>query len=407
MLAEGLCAHGHAVHVLAATRAPGRRQYAVFEEPASPRRGAPRRPGITRVVNNLPARPLSQAERDRAIEAVVGEVAARFNPDVVHVHHIQFLSSGLSFRAPVVLTLHDGWAWCAAGGTGLEQPGGEPCPGPEPARCAACYAAWRPVLGRAARGLVALAGLAAPVVAPERLHRLYQQLPSGLRLQLHRGRSPVEPPEAARHRNEVVGDFYRRADLRIAPSRYLADLAAAHGLCPVEVVPHGVEPGPERVGGGPLLFLGTIAWHKGPDLVVRAWRRAVPDGRVGLVLHGPVVEPECAAGHPVGPVLDRAGVRAALAHARALVMGSRWPENAPLVVLEARAAGCPVVAPATGGIPELIEDGVDGRLYPPRDEAALGKVLREVIEAPPGPVRPPPTVDEMVARTEALYRRLR
>ena len=55
-LAEGLLARGHAVHVLAATRAPGERQYSVIEEP-----------GITRIVNNVPARPLVQAERDRAV----------------------------------------------------------------------------------------------------------------------------------------------------------------------------------------------------------------------------------------------------------------------------------------------------------------------------------------------------
>ena len=40
-----------------------------------------------------------------------------------------------------------------------------------------------------------------------------------------------------------------------------------------------------------------------------------------------------------------------------LVMGSRWRESY-LVILEARAAGCPVIAPSIGGIPEIITDGV-------------------------------------------------
>lgn len=393
-LAGHLLGRGHAVHVLAATRAPGRRAYELLEEP-----------GVTRVVNNLASRALAVAERDRAVEAVAEAVEARFRPDLVHVHHLQFLSSGLSFRAPVLVTLHDQWAWCAAGGLGL-LPDRAPCPGPSPARCAPCAAAWRPREGPAARGLVALAGLLSPLIAPERLHALYQRLPGPLRARVRRGESGAEEPAAAERRNRAVSDFFRRADLRISPSAWLARRAEAEGLGPVEVVPHGADRSGPWIGGGDLLFLGTVAWHKGPDLVVRAWRRAFPGGDPGLSLHGPVLEPEAALGHPVGRVLDRAGVAAALARARALVLGSRWAENAPLVVLEARAAGCPVVAPAVGGLPELIEHGRDGLLYPMGDELALAEALRQVLTWTPGRVRAPPTQAEQLDAIIDLYRRV-
>ena len=123
-LAVALAARGHDVHVIAATRAPGRDQYTVLEEP-----------GVTRLVNNIPTRSLWAGERDAAIDEAVGQVAARFQPDIVHVQHLQFLSSSLHFDVPVVGTLHDAWAWCAAGGT-LLQTDRSPCPGPAPDRCA-------------------------------------------------------------------------------------------------------------------------------------------------------------------------------------------------------------------------------------------------------------------------------
>ena len=81
-----------------------------------------------------------------------------------------------------------------------------------------------------------------------------------------------------------------------------------------------------------------------------------------------------------------------LAAAEALVLGSTWPENAPLVVLEARASGCPVVAPRIGGLPESIEDGVDGVLYEPGDVEDLRRAMRSLRERPHSP-RPPMTFE--------------
>lgn len=379
MVAEQLRAVGVRVHVLAATRAPGRPMYSVIEEP-----------GVTRIVNNMPARPLASAERDRAIEAIAAEVERRFEPELVHVHHVQFLSSGLRFRAPVVLTLHDAWAWCAAGGQSL-LPDGAPCPGPSPERCAPCASQWRPREGPAARALVGVAGRLSPWVAPERLHRLYQRLPERLRARARRGGGVEEDASAAKARNQAMLEFYRAATLRISPSRWLASQAEAQGLGPVCVLPHPAVPIEGRRGGGDLLFLGTVSYAKGADRVVRAWRRAFPQGEPGLSMHGLPLEPAAALGHPIGPVLSREGVAEALRGASALVMGSRWPENAPLVLSEARAAGCPVVAPAIGGVPELVEEGRDGLLYPPGDDEALVEALRRVVASPPGPARLPPS----------------
>jgi glycosyltransferase involved in cell wall biosynthesis len=61
-------------------------------------------------------------------------------------------------------------------------------------------------------------------------------------------------------------------------------------------------------------------------------------------------------------------------------MPSLW-EGLPLAVLEAMFAGNAVVASATSGIPEAIDDGVNGILVPPGDSGALAGALRRLLES--------------------------
>lgn len=399
-IAEGMAARGHTVGVFSATRAPGQPQYAQTAEHIG---GV----HLTRLVNNVPTRPLSSGEIDRTIERSIGRTVAALRPDLVHIQHIAFLSAGVRFDVPMVLTLHDGWGWCASGGTEM-LPDGTRCSGPRPQRCTDCYATWRPVPTPAAGAMLRLAGAASQWIDPARLHGLWSRVPSRIRRPIAtEGYRASEPASAAAHRNASLAALLHSAERRLSPSRYLAQRAEAMGAGAVAVVPHGIDLHPRRrTGDGDLLFLGTISHHKGPDLVVEAWRRAVPSGQPGLRLHGPVHDATVASNHPIGGVLDRDGVAQTLSESRALVMGSRWAENAPLVILEARAAGCPVIAPRIGGIPELIMDGVDGWLYPPGDVEALAQCIRTLLSRPPLTPRPPPSRADMLDATEAHYRAL-
>ena len=65
-----------------------------------------------------------------------------------------------------------------------------------------------------------------------------------------------------------------------------------------------------------------------------------------------------------------------------LVLPSIWQESYGLPVAEAMACGVPVLASASGGVPELIEDGVTGRLVPRLDTRALTRALREMASDP-------------------------
>jgi glycosyltransferase involved in cell wall biosynthesis len=65
-----------------------------------------------------------------------------------------------------------------------------------------------------------------------------------------------------------------------------------------------------------------------------------------------------------------------------LVVPSIWYENTPFVVLEAFAAGVPVVASELGGLTELVQPGRQGWLFPAGDARALAELLRTCVAEP-------------------------
>lgn len=92
-----------------------------------------------------------------------------------------------------------------------------------------------------------------------------------------------------------------------------------------------------------------------------------------------------------------------------LVVPSIWYENAPLVVYEAQAAGCAVVATDLGGLSEVVEHEVNGLLFPVGDADALARAIRR-LEADRGLLarlsmnsRPPKSDREYVDELLAIY----
>ena len=398
-LASALRSRGHQVTVVAATRSPGAPQYSRETSP-----------GLIRIVNNVATRALADGESDPNIDASLAEIEADLRPDVVHAHHLQFLSSTAQMTAPTVVTLHDEWAWCPSGGLGLRD-GNHICNGPVPSDCSPCHASWRPRPSQSARLLTKGAGILAPLIAPHKLHSLYKRIPASLRPNpIDRGESP-ETADAAAYRNDRVMAWFASADVRIAPSVHLQKKAQAMGLPPVQVIRHGLSSDwfKDSPFNGPrkgLVSIGTIAYHKGTDRVVEAWRNAFATQNTPLTLHGPILDAEASLGHPVGPILSPAQVHQTLSQSRAMIMGSRWPENAPLIILEARASGCPVIAPNLGGISELVVDGVDGFLFDSDDPKGIETALLRLDASGPLNPRPPPRFDDAVDEIETIYHQL-
>jgi glycosyltransferase involved in cell wall biosynthesis len=65
-----------------------------------------------------------------------------------------------------------------------------------------------------------------------------------------------------------------------------------------------------------------------------------------------------------------------------LLVPSIWEEPFGIILLEAMSQGVPVIASRTGGIPEIIEDGISGLLVPPNDPEKLAKAIKKLIDNP-------------------------
>jgi glycosyltransferase involved in cell wall biosynthesis len=146
------------------------------------------------------------------------------------------------------------------------------------------------------------------------------------------------------------------------------------------------EPVAPKDDASDLLFIGELRTLKGVDVLIEAIALLAREGRgvtATIVGEGPdrdKFEAECAA-QDLGSAVRFIGAkpaRAAFALGRLLVVPSR-AESLPYIVLEAAAAGVPLVATRVGGIPEIFGPDI-GTLVPPGDAKALADAIRQALE---------------------------
>jgi glycosyltransferase involved in cell wall biosynthesis len=185
--------------------------------------------------------------------------------------------------------------------------------------------------------------------------------------------------------------IWERVDWFLCPSRFLAEKLVEFGIPTEKVVPFPNfieaprETGTWKAGKG-WLYAGRLTEEKGVDVVIEAARQ-LPGYPLWICGTGPELESLKKRAHGLNHVhfmghLPRARLTALLSEAGAVCVPSRWYENFPFAVLEAQALARPVVASRIGGIPEQIEDGVDGLLIPPGDPLALGRAITSLLETP-------------------------
>lgn len=129
-----------------------------------------------------------------------------------------------------------------------------------------------------------------------------------------------------------------------------------------------------------VLFVGRLDRQKGVDVLIEAVQpleKRVSTRVVGeSVLAGGLLRRNSEGVEFLG-WLDRTAVASQMAACDVVVVPSRW-EGFGLVAIEAMRVGKPVVASAVGGLPEIIVDGLTGKLVPPEDSAALREVLQQL-----------------------------
>lgn len=176
----------------------------------------------------------------------------------------------------------------------------------------------------------------------------------------------------------------RAKEIRTISARTSA-LVAAHSGRSSRVVPLAVQAAPIAPESTEPLHVLTVARpvaKKGYHTLREAMRMLGPSAKWTVVgateseVGGPM--PGLRALGPV-PFSELEAVYAAGVDVFALpcqVAADRDEDGVPVAILEAMARGVPVVTTGVGGIPELIEDGVSGRLVPPEDPESLAEVLR-------------------------------
>ncbi len=327
-----------------------------------------------------------EAYRDAGPAAAVRALIEADRPDVVHVHHLDGLSTGVVFEArrlgvPVVVTLHDFWPACPLGQ--LLDLGGTVCAGPSPARCLGCVGgqvAAPPVIRAAARRLPMRAALGAVATTFAR----------------------ATGSGAARIEDRLVEmrAVLAAADAVLSPSAFLRDRMTALGWSGIVVLPNGhvakarAHRTEDPTGRVRIGFIGSAIPSKGVHVLAEAFRR-LDDPRATLAIHGPFPAYHGDRGYEarvralLGPharairgPFPHATVGEILAGLDVLVVPSLWEENAPLTVEEAFAHGVPVVVSDHGGLAERVRDGIDGLRFPPGDAAALAEALRRMVDDP-------------------------
>jgi glycosyltransferase involved in cell wall biosynthesis len=131
---------------------------------------------------------------------------------------------------------------------------------------------------------------------------------------------------------------------------------------------------------GPFLFVGRLATEKGIRTLLAAWRQADTGRQLRIVGDGPLAgDVQAAAVEMAGITFvgkqSRDEVQAEMRAAAALVFPSVWYEGMPLSVIEAFAAGLPVIASRLGAMEDMVEDGRTGILVEPSNPGALAAAM--------------------------------
>ena len=369
-LAQALAAR-HEVHVFT------RQENAFLPEYAIQQETDPSDPSITlHVINMGRAR---DGYRHPAVDGAFADLLDRVRPEVVHVGHLNHLSTSLVFAVrrrgiPVVFTLHDYWLMCPRGQF-IQMYPQDPadvwavCDGQDDRKCAErCYsryfggnpeqyeldaAYWTGWVGRRMAHARDVCEAVDVFIAPAKYL-------------LRRFRDDFGIPE----RKLVYLDYGFHLDRLKSRKRRWGE-PFTFGYIGTHIPAKGVDhliPAFGQVAGGPLLRI----WgrDRGVETAgLKSLARELP-GSAGSRVQW------------MGEYRNQDIVPEVFNRCDAIVVPSIWAENSPLVIHEALQAGVPVITADYGGMAEYVRHGENGLLFAHRDAGSLTEQMQRLADDP-------------------------
>lgn len=356
---------------------------------------------------------------DADVGDAFGAVLDEWRPDVVHFLHLAGLTAG-AVRATAargiraIFTATDFWFECPT--VQLLLCDHSRCAGPHLGRLN-CARHLMEIRHPALHSLSAVSALDRPAA----LALWVASRVPGLR-------RTTEPFDALAARSPTLRATLELLGAVVAPTANMRERLAGFGVpeSRLHLVRFGVPPpradytadGDQGAHGMRIIFVGTLAPHKGPHLLVAAVAQ-LRDVSLRLDLYGDVTDTDYCrrlqaatraderirlCGRFASPDIGRV-----LCNADVLVVPSLWDENAPLVLLQAIAHRCPVLVSSVPGLLEPMREELDGWSFRRNDARDLAAALRRLAADPaslarvrraPAVIR---SVDDHVADLLALY----
>jgi len=378
-----------------------------------------------------------------------GKLLREWQPDIVHFVHLARLSASAieacaAQKVPMIYTATDFWLVCPL--YQLRLPDNSMCGGPD-ALSANCVRHHMKVMEQVQSSFQSLghgavhsdilnstqdvnqATLSGATRMPLWLFRLFVWL---MNTNWMPRSSLSAKVRALSKRPAFMRRQMNRLDLVLAPSHIVRTMLVRNGLEPerVRLLPYGInlervsretDRGKEeklRVG-----FIGSLYEHKGPHLLVEAVQALSPQIALEVLIHGrpdPNLQSAPYFGklqkligdderiHLCGPFPNEE-IGRILSSLDVLVVPSVWYENTPIVIYEALAAGCPVVATDIEGISEIVRHEENGLLFPKEEAEALGACLerlandRALLQRLAKNTKVPQSVSQHVSHLEEIY----
>jgi glycosyltransferase involved in cell wall biosynthesis len=367
--------------------------------------------------------------KNEGISNKFSTIIDQIKPDIVHIQHLLYLSTSIineikKRHIPIVFTLHDYWLICPQGQ--LLKSNFNICDNNDYSECINCI----------------LYQLSIKKNIFNYYYYLKKFVPESLLQLIKRNyfnyakASFLSQEEAFRQINKRakhIKDICANIDLFIAPSEFIRNKFIEFGVSEDKIIFSGYGfnldnfKDTQKIPSDKIrfAFIGNIMPAKGIHYLIDAFNK-IKNDNVELRIYGRVMSYKAILENYLNYIkkivknrnikfmggFDNKDVANIFRQTDVLIVPSIWHENSPLVIQEAFATGTPVIASRIGGIPELIEDGINGILFEPNDVADLCRKIVMFIENPSlieeikRNIKLPKSIGENAREIENIYEEL-